>query len=261
MAKTTGLASIAEGRSDIHKIDPRKLRVRENWNSRDFSLQENIDHVEWLAGNIAKLGVKEPLTIFWDKGVAYVDNGECRLRACMLAIERGVDIHTVPCKIATPHSNEADRLFDQWLANTGKQFNSLELARHFKHMLDLGWSQQDIAEKAGTTQGWVSQVLAVLKASVAVQKMIGNGEVAPSLAMQIVRDEGAGAEKILKDGLEAAKKAGGTKVKGEHVGKLNIKTVVTDAFEFSDIDDSAKNVCIITMPMKKWNVIRDILKL
>jgi ParB family transcriptional regulator, chromosome partitioning protein len=260
MAKTTGLASISEGSSDLLKIDPRNLHVRESWNARDWGLQENVDHIEQLAQSIAAVGVKQPLTVYWENGKAWIDDGECRYRAVMLCIDRGVPIKTVPCRAADRNGNEADRRFNRYLANTGKQFNQLETARDWKWFLDLGWSQEDIAKRAGLSQGRVSQVLAVLNAPVAVQKMIGNGEVSPSLAMQVVREEGTEAEKTLRAGLEAAKQAGGTKVKGEHVGKANIKTLLVDMLDSSDINEDDEECCVIKIPAEKWELVKAALK-
>jgi hypothetical protein len=34
-----GLRSISEARSDIYKVDPRKIHVKAGWNGRDFSDQ------------------------------------------------------------------------------------------------------------------------------------------------------------------------------------------------------------------------------
>lgn len=260
--KSKGIAGIADGRSDMHRVDPRKLVVRDGWNSRNFNDPANIEHIETLAASIAIKGVIEPIKVHWEDGKAYIINGECRYRACMLAIERGAELKSVPVIVDDRYSNDADRLFTQYLANTGKPFTSLETAHNFKRLLDLGWNQEDIAKRAGKTQGWVSQTLALLTAPVAVQTMITNGEVSPTLAMQIVREEGpTAAETALKAGLETAKASGGTRVTRESVGKRSIGAAVKDAIEYSDVDDSDDTVVVVKMPIEKWVVIRDLLKL
>ena len=45
------LKDFAEGRTDVYKIDPRKLRIKEGWNSRDFSDPANMEHVKTLAAS------------------------------------------------------------------------------------------------------------------------------------------------------------------------------------------------------------------
>ena len=83
-------------RKEYYTIDPRKLQIKSDWNSRDFSDPSNIAHVKDLAESIAENGVREPLKVYLENDIPYVTNGECRLRAVMLLIERGVDIKAVP---------------------------------------------------------------------------------------------------------------------------------------------------------------------
>lgn len=258
--KKGGLKSISEGSADLFKIDPRKLTIRKDWNARDFNDADNKQHVEDLALSIAEKGVITPIRVIWEDNKAYIVNGECRWRACMLLIHRGTDVKTVPVISDDRYANDADRLFTQFLENTGKPFSDLERARNFKRLLDLGWKQEDIAKRSGKTQGWVSQTLALLTAPVAVQKMITEKQVSPSLAMQVVREEGSAAEKVLKNGLEAAKAEGGSRVQGQHVGKASLKTIVRELLDYGDIDDSAEDCCVIKTPMEKWEALKEALK-
>src|SRR6266576_5727438 len=129
MAKTSGLASISEGRSDVHRVDPRMLHVKPSWNGRDFNDPDNIQHVEELALSIAEIGVKDPLTVVWEEGKAWLVDGECRLRAALLAIERGAPLKTVPVRSEERGSNDADLLFSQIILNKKQPFKQLELAR------------------------------------------------------------------------------------------------------------------------------------
>jgi ParB family chromosome partitioning protein len=260
MAKTTGLASISEGSSDLYKIDPRKLHVRSNWNARDWSLAENQEHIETLAQSIEAVGVKQPLTVFWDEGKAWIDDGECRYRAVMLCIERGVPIKTVPCRAADRNGNEADRRFNRYLANTGKQFNLLETAKDFKWFLDQGWEQQDIAKKAGLSQGRVSQILALLTMPEGVKKMVANGSVTTSLAMQTVKSEGSDAENVLKEGLATAKADGKGKIRPQDVGRVTLKKALVEMLDGSDINDSDDECVVLKVPAEQWAIIKDILK-
>lgn len=258
MGSKTGLGSISQGSSDIFKIDPRELHVKNDWNVRDWSLQENIDHIEALAQSIMAVGVKQPLTVVWQDNKAWIDDGECRYRACMLAIERGAPLKTVPCRAADRHADLVERRFNRYLANTGKQFNQLETAKDFKYFLDQGWSQEDIAKKAGLSQGRVSQILATLTMPAPVKAMVAAGTVSVGLAQQVTREHGENATAVLQEGAEAAN---GGRIKPEHVGKLTFKKALEDAIEFSDVDDSAQDVCVIKMPMDKWDIIKNLWKL
>jgi ParB/RepB/Spo0J family partition protein len=269
MSKTTGLASISEGRSDIHRINPKLINVKHGWNSRDFKDPANIEHIEMLAKSIAEVGVKEPLTVNWEDGKAWLEDGECRLRATLYAIEfLKAEIKTVPCKVGERYANEADRLFSQQLRNAGKPFTVLEQAKLFKRLLDMGWQQNDIAKKAGISGARVSQILDFNRMPEGVKVMVHNGQVSPSTAMAVVKEQGPKAEASLQAGVVQAASEGKTKATGAHVQaatggapKVNIKAAVKDAFEYADIDDEDNEIVIIKMPSEQFEIIRKILGL
>jgi len=265
--KATGLKSIAQGRTDMWRVDPRQLHIKANWNGRDMNDPTNQEHVLMLASSIAEVGVKEPLTVYWESGKAYVSDGHCRLWATLKAIKNGAEIKTIPVKTEDRYANEADRTFAQILRNTGKPFTSMEQAKVFKRLLDLGWQQNDIAKKAGVSASRVSQVLDLLTLPEGVKTMVVNGSVSATMAVSTVKVEGTDAEKKLKEGLEQAKAEGKTKVKPSNIpgteaeSRKQIKTVVIDVFEYSDIDDSQDEFVIVKIPVEKWEVLRRILKL
>ena len=277
MSKTTGLASVSEGRSDIHRISPANIHIKVGWNTRDFKAADNIEHIQMLALSIAEVGVQEPITVNWEDGKAYLEDGECRLRATLHAIEHlKADIKTIPCKVGSRYANEADRLFGQQLRNSGKPFTALEQAKLFKRLLDLGWNQGDIAKKAGMSAARVSQILYYNRMPEGVKTMVANGQVAPSTAMQVVKAEGSNATAALAQGWATAQEAGKGKVTAAHVEKatsgaptasgtiatkVNVKAVVKECFEYADIDDEDNEVVIIKMPVEQFEIIRKVLDL
>jgi len=177
------LKDFSEGRTDVYKIDPRKLQIKDGWNSRDFSDPANLAHIEELAKSIAEVGVKRALVVNVENDIPYLVDGECRYRAVILAIERGADIKTVPVIGEDRFANEGDRLFNQYLYNSGKPFGPIENARHFKRLLDMGWQQQDIAKKAGFSGGRVSQLLELLRLPAVLQKFITEGRASSSMVL------------------------------------------------------------------------------
>ena len=181
------MASLKEmgKRSEYYQIDPRKLQIRADWNSRDFSDPSNMEHVEELAKSIAEIGVREPLKAYLDGDTAFVTNGECRLRAVMMLIERGVDIKAVPVLAEDKNGNDADRLFTQFISNSGKPFGPIENARLFKRLMDMGWQQQEIAKKTGFSGGRVSQLLELLRLPLVLQKFIIEGKASASMVLQV----------------------------------------------------------------------------
>lgn len=261
------LKSLAQGRTDILKIDPRAIHIKDGWNSRDFNDPDNIEAVNVIARSIAEIGFKhnKPLTVSFEDGKCWLVNGETRLRAAKQAISNGVDLKAIPVVPAERFANEADRIFDQSLDNSGRPFKDLEQARCWKRLIDLGWQQGDIAKRAGISASRVSQILGLLRLPEPVKAMVVAGNVSATMAQQTVASEGTAAEKVLKDGLAKAQAEGKTKVTAAHVEgttrQPNIRTAVIDAFEYSDVNDDADDVVVIKMPLDKWEVLKSVLKL
>lgn len=278
----TGLKSISEGSSDIFKVDPRKIKVRLNWNGRDFNDPANVEHVDMLAKSISKIGVKEPLTVSWENGEAWLVDGECRLRGALRAIEvyKAVDLKTIPVKAEDRYANDAEKLFSQIIRNSGKPFSQMERAKVFKRLLDLGWKQQDIADKAGVTSSAVSQILNLLTMPEPIKQMVSEGKISASMAVTTLKDHNpVAAVKVLQDAVAVAAGEGSAKAMPKHVmqppsrpapssepvktpvARGEIEKIVSNAFEFADVDDSAQDIVIIKMPVEQWEAIRKACKL
>ena len=260
------IKDISNGRTDVYKIAPADLHIKEGWNTRDITTPENVEHIEQLSRSIAEIGVKEPLKVVWEDNKAYITNGHCRFEAIKLAIKNGAEIKSVPVLVEDRFANEADRIFTQIASNSGKPFTQLEQAKVFKKLLDLGWSQKDIAAKSGMTGGRVSQILELLTLPESVKVMVANGEVSASMAMQTVKTEGDAAVKTLNSAVEAAKSEGKKRAMPKHAGERGpsplkvVKDVIESAFSDGRFDDSEEMVTI-SFPEADWQKILTALKL
>jgi ParB/RepB/Spo0J family partition protein len=181
------IKDIANGRSDLYRVDPNLIQIKEGWNSREANDPANSTHVAELAASIREVGVKKPLVCYMENEVVYVTDGHCRLQAVMHLIEEGVEIKTVPVMVEDRHANEADRIFSQIVHNAGKPLTSLEQAKVFKRLVDLGWAQKDIASKAGITGGRVSQLLELLILPAILQKYIIEGKASANMVLQLYK--------------------------------------------------------------------------
>lgn len=269
------LKDFSQGRTDVYKIDPRKLRIKEGWNSRDFSDPANMEHVKTLAASIREVGVKEPLKVNMEDNVPYVTNGECRLRAVMLLIEQGVEIKSVPVMGEDRFANEADRLFTQFISNSGKPFGPIENARLFKRLVDMGWAQKDIAGKSGMSGGRISQILELNTLPISLQQLIVEGKASSAFVLNVWKKHGGNLEAAfaeLSAALEAANAEGRTRAMPKDTGdgegsgeggsskrsggtKSNLKSflkkLVEQAYAEERIDDT-ENMVTMTLSEADW---------
>lgn len=268
MAKaTTGIAQFSEGRSDIHRVDPRKLVMIVGWNTRDETT-ELLEHIDMLAQSIAEVGVKVPIQVKLEDGKMVVKAGHCRTRAALRAIEHyKADIKTVPVVSVDRYASDEDLILEQVITNSGKPLTVMEEARVYKKLLDMGWNQVDIGKKVGKTNGRISQILSLLTMPAAAQNAVASGAISASLAQQVVKaaETPAEASKQLAQAVQQATTEG-RKVKPSDVGvSTNLYKLLKDSFENSDIDCSEEilkeGVVNITMPLEDWNRVRQALEL
>lgn len=213
-----GIKDLAKGRSDVFRLSPDDIHVRDGWNSRDFTQPDNIAHVQELAASIREVGVRKPLTVYVEAGKAYLTDGECRLRAIRQVIKDGAEIATVPVITEDRHSSEADRLFTQIVGNSGKNFSALEKADVYKRLIDFGWSETDIARKAGVSRQTVLDMLALRSAPAPIAAAVKSGDITPTLAVKTIRREKDAAAETITEAVQRAKASGKKRATARDVG-------------------------------------------
>lgn len=267
MAKTTGIAQFSQGKSEVHKVDPRLLVIKEGWNTREET-PELLEHIDMLAQSIAEVGVKNPIQIKLEDGKLIVKAGHCRTRAVIRAMDHyKAEIKTVPVVSVDRYASDEDLILEQVITNSGKPLTTMEEAKVYKKLLDMGWNQADIAKKVGKSGGRISQILSLLTMPIAAQQAVASGAISASLAQQVVKaaETPAQASQQLQKAVETAK-AEGRKVKPVDVGaSQGLYALLKQAFEDSDIDCSqeivAEGVVNITMPLENFEAVRKALML
>jgi ParB family transcriptional regulator, chromosome partitioning protein len=223
-----GIKGYALGRRDLLDMDPRTIEIEEGLNSRDFTMAENIEAGEQLKASIIKNGVKVPLTIRLNAGRIMLVDGERRLRAVRAAIEGGHDIKTVPCQVEERHTNDAERLVEQVIRNTGKPFSPLEMARHCKRLSAFGWLPAEIADKLSMSQSNVSHLFSLLAMPEEAQSMVRAGEVSASVALTTVREHGeSNGVAVLRDASAEARERGKKRATTKTVNRAAARTGLT----------------------------------
>jgi ParB-like chromosome segregation protein Spo0J len=205
----TRLKDLAEKTTDLFQVDPRKLKVREDWNVRQRTPDLEA-HILSLMASIREIGVQEALTIIKDPADnLWVTNGHCRIEAVMRLIAEGVEIETVPCRPEDPYSNPGDHLLTMLVRNSGKPLDPIEKAEVCKRLHLYGWGTDKIAAKSGLTEPYVKDLLSLTAAPEPVQALVRNGKVSASTALDSVRKDGpSGAVEVLSAAVGAAEASG-----------------------------------------------------
>ena len=198
-------------KTDIYKIDPRNIVVKDGFNSR-----EDFGDIDTLAKQIEENGILNPISVvpFKDESgnekYRLID-GERRYRAVMSLLDRGVTIDRMPALFQPKSADQKALLIQQIIRNEGKGFNEMELAIAYKKLLDEGMTKEEIAEKiAGGKHSKVNYCLGHLNRDERIQKLIADGKVSGVLVRQIYsahgKDDKDGAVKEL---LELAERVEG----------------------------------------------------
>ncbi|PZR59549.1 MAG: hypothetical protein DI537_53240, partial [Stutzerimonas stutzeri] len=186
--RTGGIKTLAEGRSDIHKVNPFLIRVEDGFNVRDFESPEVAEHVDNLAQSIAKIGVQRPLKVRNKGNELILKDGECRLRATIRAIEvYGAEIVAIPVVLADRSESDADATLGILVENSGLDLTVSGKSEIVKRLTAFGWSREDIAAKAGMSKARVIQLLEFAGLSTEIKGLVSAGTVSATAALATAR--------------------------------------------------------------------------
>ena len=164
-------------RSDIYRVDPRSIVVRDNFNSRvDFG------DIAELANQIAKDGILNPLHVQRIKDNEgnekfYLVDGERRYRAIQYNIEHGIETPNVPVLLVNKDIPQQDLIRIQIQCNEGKNFTEYEYGVAYKKLVDLGMTTSQISEFVGKPQWHITICLAHLNRDERVQELLNEGKI------------------------------------------------------------------------------------
>lgn len=220
--KQGGIKDLAVGRSDIFRLDPKSIRIREGWNLRNTETPEYKAGIIDLKNQIiAAGGVKEALTVQWEDGAPWLTNGHRRMTAVALALSEGHEIPFVPVQTEGRNVSDVDCVLSQILRNSGVPFTPMENAGVFKRLQDLGLTLVEIGAKVGYTEARVRQTIDLLALPEPVKTHVDAGTVAPTTAAEVVKRVGREkAGEVIAKGVEKAKEKGRTRVMRKDVADL-----------------------------------------
>ena len=240
----TDLKELAEKRSALLWIDPRKIEEKPGLNARDMETPQTQEHIEEICSSILERGFLEarPLQIFSDKEGVWVSAGHCRLRAVKLAISRGADVLSVPCLIEPKTTNDLSRQLDQIADNNGGlELTAIEAGAAVKKALSIGWSVQKIAAHVGKSASWVSHVVDFQSAPADVHEIVKAGEMSATLAAQTIRERGnEDGSRDIRQAVQSAKANGKKKATAKHMPERKAPPVKSSGTQANDADITIK---------------------
>lgn len=249
---------MARFRDQFTQIAPNEVHVEKGFNARDYSLEENKNHLESLKASIRDVGVLQPVWIRQDKDKFYLVDGETRLRAVLELVDEGLPILKIPAKIVDA-GNEIERKLLSLTANQGKPLGKWEAGTAYKQLEGWGWTHEQIAERVGQTERYIREAIELSNVPQDVKVLLSSGNITTRLALKTVREEGDTAAKTLTKAVESAKAEGKTQAKASRKTKEgDIKKIIAqiandcaDEFEESQKDEGYSHVPVRAELLKK----------
>ncbi len=265
----TSIKTLMEGRSDVFKINPFDIEVEDGFNVRDFESPEVAEHVDGLALSISEVGVQRPLKVRNKGGKLILVDGECRLRAVVRAIEvYGAEINAIPVILADRAMSDADAALGILVDNSGLDVSPLGKSIVVKRLTAFGWSQADIAKKAGMSKARVIQLLDLAGLSTEVKGLISAGTVSATTALATARANNFDDDKTAAQIKEAATKvaaSGKARVTSRALTGGSLKTTLAGIFGAEGvaetISDGEVDAVALTISADDWATVQKLLKL
>lgn len=216
------LRDLATGKGDLYRFDPKTIFVDPEFNSRDMESEDNQAHINIIKESIREEGLKQPVTVAYDKdeGRVFLTDGFCRMAAITALLDEGFEVGPIPALIEKSDATIADRIFSQVVRNGGKPFGPLEQGRVFKRLVQQEWSVGDIARKSGFSRVHVQNLIDLEAMPKAVTKFVEKGQVSATLVIELMKKKKGDKKKVaesLKLAVEEAKRVGKDRATLKHV--------------------------------------------
>jgi hypothetical protein len=176
----------------VYQVDPLLLEEEEGFNLRYYDDPKVEAHIEAFCEAYMNDHFVPPMMVrALEDGRIVLVEGHCRRRGVLRAIERGADIPLV--SVIPFRGNDTERVEVMLRSAEGLKLETLDVARGYQRLLDMGFKPADIAASMNKSPARVEQLLTLAAASEDVQAMVRGGQVSADAAIEALRDEGANA--------------------------------------------------------------------
>ncbi len=195
----------------LYQIDPMLLEEEEGFNLRYYEDSKVVAHIEAFSDSYLEGRYVPPMVVrALEDGRIVVIEGHCRRRGIRLAIERGAQIPLV--SVIPFRGNDAERVELMLRSAQGLRLETLDIARGYLRLLNMGLDVGEIAASQGKTAARVEQLLVLACAGEEIQALVRSGQVSPDAAIEAVQKHGEDAGGALTQELDAARQDGRRRV-------------------------------------------------
>jgi len=216
------MKSVEANSRDLWQVAPDKLKVIDNFNVRNKD-EAYVAHIRWLADSMKVEGYYQdkPLAGYvakeGDEQIIYIYDGHCRLEAVNLAIKEGAEIHKVPVVVNQAGVSMEDLTIVLVRGNGGKPLAPYEIGVVCKRLVRYGMEIPEIATRIGFTENYVNNLLNLMASHAKLRKMVIDGVVSASTAIEMINKHGDKALDKLLEAQERANAAGKDRVTNKHI--------------------------------------------
>lgn len=213
-----GMSALQAGRRDLWQVEPDKLKVIPGFNPR-VENDEYEAHVRALADSIKEEGFyqDQPLGGYAAKengeDVVYIYSGHSRLAAVKIAIAEGAGIQHVPVVVSAAGMSMEDLTIALLRGNSGKPLTYYESAVVCQRLFKFGYDIDKIAKHTGFAVGVIRNRLTLMSAPLKLKMMVANGEISPTLALEMFEEYGDKVLEKLDEAVQTAKENGKDKIR------------------------------------------------
>ena len=187
-------------KGNLFSFDIDLIHEQVGFNPRNYEREDVKQHIENLAACYEAGQDMPPLIVKVIDGKIYVREGHCRLRAAKLARENGAQIKRLP--VYETKGDETEQSLIIVRSDQGLKLTPLERAAIYVRLINQGNTAEEIAKKLGKTANHVKQYEMLFGLPLELKRLIEDGSVAWSLALETYKEMGSGAIEFLNSALK-----------------------------------------------------------
>lgn len=209
-AKPGALRDIAKARGEMYFLKPSQINIEEGFNVRDFTAKDTKEHLKTIKASIKEQGITNPGIIRMVDGKIVLVSGHTRHQAALELEQEGDKDIVFPVILEAKGTSEVDRQANLHVNNMSKNFAVLELSELAVRLAKIGnLNASQVAKKLHVSPAYVGSLNLLYTAPEKLKKMVRDGDVAATMAIDMIREHGGDKALALLSDAQAEASANG----------------------------------------------------